>query len=386
MRRAALSLAAAAIAALAWGAPARAGSDASAVLSPLGMSVLAPPQPVLGGDGRMHLVYEIKIANQSAAPVTVDSVQAIAKGEAIGRRLDAAALPSVLRLDGGGTGATIGAGEGAMLFMDVSYPSRRKAPRRLRHAFSISYPAGSSTPTQLSFTGVRTDVDDEPAVEIAPPVRGERWLVGNGCCGLTAHRAATLAINGTIHAPERFAIDLVRLNEANLLFEGPADQLASYPFFGAKVRSVAPGKVVRVQDGLPDEVPGAFPAGATIQNAGGNYVVVDIGDGRYAFYAHLQPGRLRVRPGDRVREGQVLGLLGNSGNSDGPHLHFHLMDSPSPLQSNGLPFTFTRYRGQGVVTDEAPLFAGQPALVDELALSGRRRAALPLNDQLIKLR
>jgi len=60
--------------------------------------------------------------------------------------------------------------------------------------------------------------------------------------------------------------------------------------------------------------------------------------GRDAFYAHLQPGSLRVKRGDKVRTGQVVGLVGNSGNSTEPHLHFHLSDGNSPLGSEGIPY------------------------------------------------
>ena len=67
-------------------------------------------------------------------------------------------------------------------------------------------------------------------------------------------------------------------------------------------------------------------------------MIVDLGGGRYAFYAHLQPGSLRVKLGDRVRQGQVVGLVGNSGNSTEPHLHFHLSDGNSPLGSEGVPY------------------------------------------------
>ncbi|WP_433463619.1 peptidoglycan DD-metalloendopeptidase family protein [Spirillospora sp. CA-128828] len=72
----------------------------------------------------------------------------------------------------------------------------------------------------------------------------------------------------------------------------------------------------------------------------GNSVVLDLGDGVYAVFAHLRRGSLRVRKGDRVRAGDVLGEVGNSGNTSEPHLHFHLMDRPRPLAAAGLPFAF----------------------------------------------
>lgn len=91
-------------------------------------------------------------------------------------------------------------------------------------------------------------------------------------------------------------------------------------------------------------------------------MVLDIGHGRFAFYAHLQPGSLKVKVGDRVKRGQVLGLVGNSGNSTEPHLHFHLADSKSPLGSEGLPYVLDSFdakaKPDGVATkhkQEIPL-------------------------------
>jgi murein DD-endopeptidase MepM/ murein hydrolase activator NlpD len=120
-----------------------------------------------------------------------------------------------------------------------------------------------------------------------------------------------------------------------------------------------------------------------VQIAGGNYVVVDIGRGRYAFYAHLQPGSLEVKVGDKVKTGQQLGKLGNTGNTDAAHLHFHVMDGPSPLLSNGLPFVFTSFEGEGLVTDEPALVAGVPTTVDTAALTGTHRRELPLNLEVV---
>src|SRR5207253_5277058 len=55
-------------------------------------------------------------------------------------------------------------------------------------------------------------------------------------------------------------------------------------------------------------------------------------------YAHVQPGSLRVKVGDRVKRGQVVALLGNSGNSTEPHVHFQIADGPTFLSSEGLPY------------------------------------------------
>ncbi|MFJ9030552.1 M23 family metallopeptidase [Streptomyces sp. NPDC102274] len=70
----------------------------------------------------------------------------------------------------------------------------------------------------------------------------------------------------------------------------------------------------------------------------GNYLVLDIGDSRYAVYAHLRRGSLRVGVGDRVTAGQELAECGNSGNSSEPHLHFQLMDGPDVMTARGVPF------------------------------------------------
>jgi hypothetical protein len=77
-----------------------------------------------------------------------------------------------------------------------------------------------------------------------------------------------------------------------------------------------------------------------VDTAAGNSIILDIGGGRYALYAHLQPGSILVRRGQHVRTGERLALVGNSGNASGPHLHFHLCDAPSALECQGLPYAF----------------------------------------------
>jgi hypothetical protein len=135
-----------------------------------------------------------------------------------------------------------------------------------------------------------------PAVVIAPPLKGSRWVAGGGCCTpYSYHRGATLPINGGIRVAERFAIDFVQLNDKKHAQCGFPRSALELCLFGDEIYSVADGTVVEVVDGLPEQVPGKLPADATIQMAAGNHVVVDIGEGRFAFYAHMQPGSLKAK-------------------------------------------------------------------------------------------
>ena len=79
----------------------------------------------------------------------------------------------------------------------------------------------------------------------------------------------------------------------------------------------------------------------------------------------------------------MLGLLGNSGNTDAPHLHFHVMDGPAPLASNGLPYEFTSFVGQGVASSLDPMMTGKAAAIDGATLAGPHSNQLPLNLQVI---
>jgi murein DD-endopeptidase MepM/ murein hydrolase activator NlpD len=115
------------------------------------------------------------------------------------------------------------------------------------------------------------------------------------------------------------------------------------------VLAVADAKVVGAIDGMPNEVPGKMPENIAIEQADGNSVILDLGGGRYGLYAHLHR-EARVHEGDTVKRGQVIGLVGNTGNSLVPHLHFHAMSRPIALASSGLPYEIDHFPGDGVHT------------------------------------
>ena len=215
---------------------------------------------------------------------------------------------------------------------------------------------------------------------IAPPLRGGGWLAANACCSPAAnHRAFRLSAGGAQFAKaETFAIDWVRLRDGKL-FEGDGSAPEQWFGFGAEVYAVADGTVVAVEEGRPEEVP-MQPVANVHQprDFGGNFVTLEIAPGVYAFYAHLQPGSVTVGVGDRVPTGQVLGLLGNTGNTTGPHLHFALLDAPDPLTGNSLPMAFDRWTLEGVVPPEASSDQSGPPNLAPVGTPAEQSATLQL--------
>ncbi|MFG1341660.1 M23 family metallopeptidase [Xanthobacter autotrophicus] len=366
------------------------------VYSSIAAQPITAPNPVLGADGRVHLAYELYVTNPTKLFVTLDKVEAVDSAGQVLASLEGAGLRA-LQTVYAGTDGTIAPGGIAAVFLDVPFARDAKLPERVLARVTatrqeagpdgkpVPMPANGPLPGTFSFNGAETAIG-RPAVVIAPPLRGKGWAAINGCCdALTSHRGAIMAVNGRLRVPERFAIDFVQLDAADRLFTGDVHKLESYAYYGVPVHSVADGVVVNLYDATDAQVPGGNAKGITTENIGGNMLVIDIGGGNFAFYAHMQRGSLKVKLGDKVRTGDVIGLLGNTGNTTAPHLHFHVMDGPSPLDANGLPYAFTRFQGQGVANPDGANFFEKPvpAEIDRTRLAGPKQDALPLNNEVV---
>ncbi len=365
------------------------------MITPLVAAPLSSPHPVLGADNRIHLVYELFVTNPTSSVMRLEQLQTLnarshdsvidtERGSRIiatlaGTDLDGAIKPLVPA-----STLTLAPAQVTRLFLDATFRKGARVPGRLEHRFTFTLTPPAGPPSLHTVVSGSTHVVDVSPVVIGPPLSGARWLVNGGCCfPASYHRTATLPVNGAFHAPERFAIDFVQLGTDRKLLHGPVSDLRSYRYFGSKVLSVANGVVVGLQDGLPEQTPPNFPANATAQTAGGNYLVINIGQRHFAFYAHLQPHSLLVHVGEHVKQGQVIGLLGNTGNSDAPHLHFHIMDGPGPLSSDGLPFELRSFFSEGTITSPIDaLLSGTAATIGH-ASRGHHRHELPLENEVI---
>ena len=375
-----------------------------AVVSYVVWSVMAEPVvAVKGTDEQIHVAYELLFTNGTGQSRRIKAVEAVdphANDAVVGENQvvaiagtdvtgQARLFSQPLTFTASNYSSVLPPGESGIVYMDLTFAHEWDVPSIIGNQVTVSPEADPSV--ESTTVGALTQIHRR-VVTISPPLRSDRWVDGDGCCkSIGPHRFTALPINGTERVSEHFAIDFVKLGEDGREFSGndPTD-LTSYYDYGADVLAVAAGKVIAVVDGLPDQVPGPgnLPAGITLETAGGNYVVIHMRNGLYAFYAHMIPGSIVVEDGDVVRTGQLLGRLGNSGNSDGPHLHFHVMTDPSPLETVGVPFLFDRMELQGqLVGSQAEIedtlqSGGAPAI--DFSNAGHRLRQMPLTSDLLR--
>jgi hypothetical protein len=272
------------------------------------------------------------------------------------------------------------------MFFDVTYDTPGAVPALLSHKIVVTNNKTGTPYTSLTNT---IAVSCEPPVVLRPPLVGHGWWDANGCCAVVdAHRAATLPVNGNFRVSEQFAIDFLQVDEKGGCCTGPVRELSSWPFYGAPVLAAASGKVVEMATDQREQVPSEPLVGVTAANAPGNHIVQDIGGGRFILYAHLRLGSIPpdIRPGTVLKAGQQIGQLGNTGSSTAPHLHFQVMDRPSPLNATGLPFVFEQQTVEGMIketpADAEHLYESGSHLTVEKVGTGVQLGKMPAEGQI----
>jgi hypothetical protein len=321
---------------------ARAAADA---FTPVLQSVPSPPRWFEGDDGRVHLEYELLLTNASPVIVKVASLEVLDGRGRLISRLAGERLRSAMGWPAAkGPSTELQPFSVGIAWLDLTFAAANAVPRRVEHRLTVNLPAGVPGPSVISDTGASVAVERRAATVIASPLRGGRWVAVVG-----AHRRAIQPVNGGLHDAQRFAVDFAaRLDSTGHTHVGDPARNSSYFNYGQAVLAVGRGTVIVAVDRYPDQIPN-HPGAVGLAAADGNHVIIRLADGVFAGYAHLKPGSVRVRVGQRVRTGQVLGRLGNSGDTSGPHLHFELMTRPSLLDADGLPFVLQRFRLDGRV-------------------------------------
>ena len=303
-----------------------------------GIDAFVPKPPTLfRSAGKDWVFYEVHITNWTDSEMTLIRVEMLIGDEAVpieGDTLKALVRPA---------GLTIAPMARCVVLARAAGDS---LPASIRHRVTVQL---ADNPRPRTIECAPTPVL-QGAIRIAPPLMGGEWLANNGPQDASHHRGEISAMQGRATISQRFAFD----------FSVPPkeDSLDNWkhPGYGTPVLAVADATVLTVMDGIPDNAAHDVlaPIPLPMEKMFGNRVTLDLGSSRYASYGHLQSG-LRVKAGEKVRAGQVLGFLGNSGHSNGPHLHFQITDGPDPIASEGIPFVIDSFAHDGkTITDEMP--------------------------------
>lgn len=162
-------------------------------------------------------------------------------------------------------------------------------------------------------------------------------------------------------AADRWAYDLL-VQERGLSYRTSGLTVDDYFAYGMPVLAPAAGIVSSVVDGEPDSRLGA----RTLLGGCGNRVVIEVAAGEFLFLCHLKAGSISVEPGSRVKAGQVVGRVGNSGNSTEPHVHVHLQTTPDYF-GEGIPMYFHDYREDGrIVPRGMPTGGARPSRIERI--------------------
>ncbi len=381
------------------------------VFSPTLQVLQRSVEPVPVTDGLIHLPYLALVTNTLPQPVQIVSVvpvDPLAGFSPTGRNLimdlqgrDVAGKVELFVTSPADTlppdpeepepvpgfSTSVPGGNSGRMFFDVTYTAPDQVPSLLAHAITLASPDGGGPGTPAL-----TDPVPVGCLKLAvlhPPLVGHGWIAFEGCCTSAAyHRDTLLPVNGVLQAGQQFAIDFELAGPNNACCNGPPEALRSWWGYDTPVLAAAPGVVVSVVDGLPDQDPVLMikPPAAVLDYAG-NMVVEDIGGGRFVTYAHLKPGTIpaAVRQGAPLSTGQLIGHVGNSGNSAAPHLHFQVQDGPVYIDAVGLPFVFDTQLFEGRVPEQivtsltmpdADWFRGVPLTIDRTG-AGVRRGQMP---------
>ena len=317
------------------------------------VSCPAPPIPVVI-DKKRVLVYEFHVTNFDSVPLTLKRVEIFGgdNSNAISVLTEDALSAAMTAVGGQSKDArVIGPGQRSVVFLWIELPANSEVPSSLRHRMVFSSTGtGDAKPADSILENFPVAVSRDPVPVLSSPFGGGIWVAGDAPSNTSPHRRSIFAIDGHLYSPERFAIDWVKVGPNGDSRHEGSTRNENWWGFGERVLAVADGEVSEVVDGIADNVPRNLPP-VTLDNILGNHVILKIAPDRFVTYAHLQSGSIRVKTHDRVSRGSVLGLLGNSGNTTGAHLHMQMTDGNSALQSQGVPFMLEGFTYLGPGSD-----------------------------------
>jgi hypothetical protein len=317
--------------------------------SPFGKELIEAYIPFIGtsvqSDNQRHLSYELRISNlyrEAFKLQRIDICNTTNKGEVIAS-FDSNYFEENLQRPG------TSASENSTIFQGGQFGilnlwlhlNEDEIPESFFHKMYFQLETRNGDTVEIAVEKALVDFPEPTSIILEPPFRSGNWFYYT-----PGHLNTHELTEGKLTNAQRFAIDWAYVEEDGGFVSGDRTVNENFPAYGQELLAVADGIVVDIQDGIPDNNGESEERAIELNryNLSGNYIILDIGNNVHAVYAHLIPESFHVSIGDSVKTGDLLGLLGNSGESTGPHLHFHLeTKSKILLGGQGVPYHFKSF-------------------------------------------
>ncbi|HEY6158788.1 MAG TPA: M23 family metallopeptidase [Gemmatimonadales bacterium] len=320
---------------------------------PARVEIETPAPPTLALiDSQRVLIYELHITSFARTPLELCRIEVLGRPAQTLAAYKDSALAALLQTVGGmhqaaHDAARLEPGQRVVAYLWLPMPGHGAVPDTLVNRVVFSPADSAASPEDETVAEQVVPVRRVEAVVLSPPLPEGIWLAGDGPSNDSPHRRALVALAGRTYIAQRFAIDWMLVGPNGDTHRGDATRNENYWGFDQPVFAVADGEVMEVVDSIPDHAPHVLPGTVTLANIAGNHIILRIAPHRYVLYAHLERGSMRVHPGERVRRGQTIAKLGDSGQTTAPHLHLHVADGNSVLGAEGVPWVLRSYEDLG---------------------------------------
>ncbi|APG64171.1 hypothetical protein LPB136_01775 [Tenacibaculum todarodis] len=272
------------------------------------------------------------------------------------------------------------------LNLNLEFNDSKNIPEKMYHKlyFNTLKPNGKAIAYSIETTIL--DIPNKTELTLGLPFNKKgKWLYE-----AESHKNSRFYSNGKVIYPQRFALDWIFVNDDESFAKNNIKENENWYGYGVEIVSVADGVVVDLKNDIIENEPLSNEMAVRITNKtiAGNYVVIDIGNKIHAIYGHLIPSSIKVSIGDKVKKGQVIGLLGNSGNSDLPHLHFHLESkSNTPMGEEGIPYHLKEFiQLKNYSAEEVSSFFHKNNIPLDSLYSQRKNNEFPIGYGLIEIK
>lgn len=303
--------------------------------SSINMRVAFAPEPVVIG-GKSTVYYELHLTSFSPDSIILKKLEVVTGSDSsvIGL-MDEAALGNNLLLPG----------TSGVIYIECVLPSIEEELHVFHRLYCEKKHADKKQGSVVH--GADVLITKRSAVVLGSPLKGGPWAAIYDPSWERGHRRVYYTVDGNARLPGRFAIDFIKLNARGKYADGNDDVITNWFGYNDDVLAVSDGVVASTRTDFEESATLKDHPDYAAEKATGNYVSIDIGNGNFAFYEHLRPRSIRVKPGQRVKKGEVIASVGFTGQTTGPHLHFHVADKDSALGAEGVPFAFESFTLMG---------------------------------------